>query len=303
MKKGLQIILNLIIFLLIAGFVWYMISSAGKEESSTVNVGTGTNEPFTSPYERIASFDLPEDVSRFEFHNDQLFISAGQSVYIYDTSGKQVGRFPVKPEVRDITVTGDNIYLLYPTEIEVYSYEGEKTHGWEACSDLSDYCSFTLAGDYIFVTDAANKNICKYTNEGNFVKFISSPVGFIIPSYSFDIETRNDTVFCVNSGRHLIETYTLDGKFISAFGGPGGEAGFFAGCCNPSYISFTSDGELITSEKGNPRISSYESNGKFKEVLLNSRLLGGGSEAYKVQTAGNRLFIAGKNKIVVYEKS
>ncbi|MDR2914375.1 MAG: hypothetical protein LBV74_06050, partial [Tannerella sp.] len=109
------------------------------------------------------------------------------------------------------------------------------------------------------------------------------------------------TIYCVNSGRHLIETYTPDGDFIAAFGGPGAESGFFAGCCNPAYISFTSEGDLLTSEKGNPRVSTFERNGNFKEVLLNSRLLGGGNKAYEVGTDGERLFVAGKNKIMIYK--
>ena len=89
-----------------------------------------------------------------------------------------------------------------------------------------------LTGDFVFITDAQNKNIVKYSREGNFKTFIDSPRDFIIPSYSFDILSYNDTLYCVNSGRHLIESYTLDGDFIAAFGGSGTEHGFFAGCCN-----------------------------------------------------------------------
>jgi len=299
MGKGLKITLNIAIFLVVAGFVWYMIRSVNKEE---ITYGENRQEvPFTGSYTEISSFDLPQEVNRFELHDGKLFISSGESVYTYDTKGNQLASFSVKQHVRDITVEEDKIYLLYPTFIEVYAMNGELIHEWEACSELSDYCSFALAGDFLFVTDAENKNICKYTKEGNFVKFIKSPREFIIPSYSFDIESRNDTIYCVNSGRHLIETYTLDGDFIAAFGGPGGEAGFFAGCCNPVYISFTPEGELITSEKGNPRVSSFERNGNFKEVLLNSRLLGGGSKAYETRTDGEQLFVAGKNKVTVLQ--
>jgi len=172
---------------------------------------------------------------------------------------------------------------------------------WEACSHLSDYCSFTLAGDAIFVTDAANKNICKYSTEGNFGKFIQSPASFIIPSYSFDIDNWNDTIYCVNSGRHRIESYTLNGDFIAAFGKSGSEAGSFSGCCNPAYISFTPGGALIISEKGNPRISSFERNEKFTSLWFNSKTLGGGNTASEVKAIKNKLFVAGKNKMFVYQ--
>jgi hypothetical protein len=299
MGKTLKIILNIAIFLVVIGFIWYMIRSVNKEEATYAESQQET--PFVSRCSQVSSFELPQEINRFESNDGKLFISAGQSVYIYDTGGTQQASFPVKPNVRDITAGDGKIYVLYPTFIEVYAANGELSHEWEACSELSDYCSFALAGDFVFVTDAENKNICKYTKDGNFVKFIQSPRGFIIPSYSFDIESRNDTIYCVNSGRHLIETYTTDGDFIAAFGGPGAESGFFAGCCNPAYISFTSEGDLLTSEKGNPRISTFERNGNFKEVLLNSRLLGGGNKAYEVGVDGERLFVAGKNKIMIYK--
>ena len=298
MVKNLKILLNIAIFLVVTGFIWYVARSVNKEEITYVENRPET--PFTSPYKAVSSFELPQEINRFELHNGMLFIVSGESVYIYDTAGSKLSSFPVKRDVRDISIEEGKIYILYPTFIEVYTFEGELSHEWEACSELSDYCSLALAGDFVFVTDAENKNICKYTKEGNFAKFIKSPRNFIIPTYSFDIESMNDTIYCVNSGRHLVETYSLDGEFIAAFGGPGGEAGFFAGCCNPAYISFTPNGELITSEKGNPRISIYGRNGVFKEMILNSRLLGGGNKAYETRTDGNLLFVAGKNKISIF---
>ena len=298
MRKDLKILLNIAIFLVVVGFTWYMVRTINRGE--TTYAETTVEAPFISPYKLVSSFTLPREINRFELHDGRLYIAAGEAVSIHDREGKQQASFRVKPGVRDITVEGKDIYVLYPSFIEVYSIDGELTRQWEACSELSDYCSFTLAGDFVFVTDAKNKNICKYTKEGNFVKFIRSPRGFIIPSYSFDIDHRDDTLYCANSGRHLVETYTLDGDFIAAFGGPGSEAGCFAGCCNPVYLTFSPEGKLITSEKGNPRVSSFERNGAFREILLNSRLLGGGSKAYEVRAAGDRLFVAGKNKISVF---
>jgi hypothetical protein len=300
MTKTLKITLNLTIFLVIIGFVWYMVANINHEKSLNSGV-SGKDAFFVSPYKQIASFKLPEEINRFELYNNQLFISAGQTVYIYDTEGKRLADFPAGQNVRDITVSDDGIYLLYPTRIAVYSTNGQPIRDWEACSDLSDYCSLTIAGNAVFVTDAANKNICKYTTEGNFEKFIKSPAGFIIPSYTFDIDSWNDTIYCVNSGRHLIETYTLDGKFVSYFGNAGSEAGSFAGCCNPAYISFAPCGTLITSEKGNPRISAFGRNGKFKCLWLDSKALGGGNQAYQVKVLDDKLLVAGKNRISTFQ--
>ena len=292
---------NVAIFLVIIGFVWYMVASISREDlSDDASVGESSG-PFLSPYRQVASFKIPEEINRFDLHDHRLFISAGQSVYIFDTDGRKLVHFPVGTDVRDITMNGEDLYILYPTRITVYSINGQLIRQWEACSKLSDYCSFTIVGDAVFVTDAANKNICKYTTEGNFVKFIQSPANFIIPSYAFDIACWNDTIYCVNSGRHSVETYTSDGDFIASFGGPGSEAGLFAGCCNPVYISFTTGGTFITSEKGNPRVSCFNRNGKFKGVWLNRKMLGSGNKAYEVKAMDSKLFVAGKNKITVFQ--
>ena len=301
MTKIFKIAFNLAIFFVIAGFVWYVVAYMNNETLPESGISGDSTTSFVSPYRQVASFKLPEEINRFELQDNHLFVSAGQSVYIFDTEGKQSGSFPAGQDMRDIAVGSDGIYLLYPTRIVVYSMSGEPVRQWEACSELSDYCSFAIAGDAVFVTDAANKNICKYTTEGNFVKFIKSPVGFIIPSYSFDIDHWNDTIYCVNSGRHLVEIYKPDGIFIGGFGNSGSESGSFAGCCNPAYISFTAGGMLLASEKGIPRITCFKRNGKFLSLLLDSKMLGGGSQAYQVKALNDKLFVAGKNTISTFQ--
>ena len=300
MYKRLKIAVNLVIFLLFAGFAWYMIVSIKKDGSLNYVTIDKSDDSFVSPYKQVTSFDLPEEINRFDLYNGKLFISVKQSVYIYDTEANLLGDFLVEPDVRDIAVQGDNIYLLYPTSIVVLSFDGLPVRQWEACSELSDYCSFTIVGDYVFVTDVENKNICKYTTNGDFVTFIRSPNGFIIPSYSFDIDSWNDTIYCANSGRHQIETYTLSGEYITSFGSAGTEPGSFAGCCNPVYISFTQCGKLITSEKGNPRISVFQRYGQFETLWLNNKKLNSGNKASEVRSYNDKLFVAQKNSIIVY---
>ena len=303
MKKGFKLVFNLAMFLIVTGFVWYMAKSIGGGDAPEFGRAAQQDEPFESRYFNAKSFEMPEDVNRFDLHDTKLFVSAGQSIYILDADGNQLSSFSTQPHLRDITVSGDEIFLLYPAQIAVHHYDsGELLRQWEACSQLSDYCSFTVAGEAIYVTDAENKNICKYTTEGYFVKFIHSPKGFIIPSYSFDIDVWNDTIYCSNSGRHLIETYTLNGDFIASFGSSGAAAGSFAGCCNPVYIAFTPSGTLITSEKGIPRISNFQRNGKFNEIWLNNRMLGSRNNACAVRASEDRLFVAVRNRILIYQQ-
>jgi len=75
----------------------------------------------------------------------------------------------------------------------------------------------------------------------------------------------------------------------------------FCGCCNPVHLTHTSNGEIITSEKGNPRISCYSSDGKFRSVLLDSKALGGGNVAYNVRLDDDKVIVSGKNRISFFQ--
>jgi hypothetical protein len=326
MRKGLRIIINILILLVVAGFVWYMISSLSGEEASYASMDE-EQEVFVSPYTKEFSFEVPENVNAMELVDNKLYLASDRTVMIYELSGMLLTQFEVSSivnydndddissdigtssqpssetsdNVRDIAVRDNLIYLLFPTSIKVYSSGGQEVNAWEACSDNSNYCSLTLTSDFVFVTDADNKNICKYTTDGSFKKFIHSPRGFVIPNFSFDIDTWNDTIYCVNAGRQQIETYTVEGDFIASFGHPGGQPGAFAGCCNPTYILFTSEGDILTSEKGNPRICLFEKNGRFKSQLLNNRMLGGGSNAYDIKICDDKLYVALNKTVSVFK--
>ncbi|MDR1155444.1 MAG: hypothetical protein LBL04_12120 [Bacteroidales bacterium] len=261
------------------------------------------NEDFVSPYKPIVVFTSQGNIEAFEQHDDRLYVVSENKLTVMDDYGKTLSRFGIKEGLtRDMAVDSDGIYLLRPASVLVYSHSGELLREWNACSELSDYCSFTLAGDSVFVTDRDNKNICKYTREGAFVRFISSPNRFIIPSLTFGIAYANGKLYCSNSGRHQVEIYSIDGEYEGKFGAAGGQQGYFCGCCNPVYLACTPTGEIITSEKGNPRISCYGGDGKFRSLLLNSKMLDAeNTAASKVKVAGDKLFTAGKDKVRVYE--
>lgn len=258
-------------------------------------------ETSNSPYKLISSFSVPEQVEAFELYEDKLIVAAANTIFIYDQSGTVINNFLTKKNIRDVAVENNHIYLLYPQQVEVYSLTGQLIQLWDSCSELSDYCSFAVTPESVFITDAAQKNISKYTTDGNFVKIIKSPNGFVIPSYSFGITHIDGTIYCSNSGRHQIESYTTEGDYITSFGKAGGASGLFCGCCNPVHLTYTSTGEILTSEKGNPRISCYSHDGQFRTILLDKNILGGGNTACEVKTWQDKLFVASKNMISVFQ--
>ena len=300
MKKILKISLNILVFLLVAGFGYYMIHSIFSDDKMVSEITDNDGKIFFSPYKKINSFKTPSEIICFDICDNTVFVASSGKVSVFDLSGKHQRDFKTDMIVRDIIVENKTIYLLFPARIDLYSIEGKKTGEWKACSNNSNYCSFTTTKDYVFVTDAENKHIWQFDKQGQLVRIIKSPESFIIPSYSFDIININDTIYCSNSGRHKIESYTLDGEFIASFGISGTQAGAFAGCCNPVYLEKTFNGNILTSEKGNPRISCYSKEGEFRTVLFDAKMLGGGNAAYEIHVSGENIFIASKKTISVY---
>lgn len=256
---------------------------------------------FVSPYRRTFAFEAPADIDAMTVADDNILLVAANQVFVYGMGGVLKDSFPVPSEVRDITVFDRHIYLLFPTRIEVYDMNGDMSHTWEACSDNSDYCAFTVFEGGVFVTDAQNKNICKYRLDGTLDRFIDSPAGFIVPSYSFGITHIGDAVFCSNPGRHAVEQYSVAGDYVASFGKPGAAWGEFSGCCNPVHLTPAPGGELLTSEKGIPRVSCYALDGSFRSVLLDDKALGGGHVAYDVRAVDDKLIVCGGHKVSVFQ--
>ena len=297
MRKIIRVSINILIFVLIIGFVLYIANSLGKNEPIFGSIHIG-GEP--SSYKKISTIKTKSEIIRFDLSEDRIWVALNHEVLIYNKEGALLKQFPVEQEVRDIKVEDNRLYMLYPASVDVYTVEGEKISGWKAQRINSDYCSMALSSEYVFVTDAGNKNICKYTKEGDFMAVILSPDGFIIPSYSFDIVIIRDTIYCGNSGRHKIENYTLEGEYITSFGRSGNETGSFAGCCNPAFLAVTANDDILTSEKGVPRISCFSREGQFKALLLGNKTLGGGVKAFNIKVQDDKIYVAGKNTLSVF---
>ena len=300
MNKTQKITINILVFSLIAGFGYYMVYSMKSDEKQILSGDGNAEDALVSPYKKTNSFTVSSDIIGFDIYLNAIYAAQSDRISVFDLSGEHQRDFGIKKDVRDIVVEDDRVYLLYPSEIEVFTLEGEKITGWTAHRNNSDYCSIALSSAYVFVTDAENKHICRYTKEGEFLDIILSPNSFIIPSYAFDIINIQDTLYCSNSGRSRVERYTLEGKYIDSFGKAGSEAGSFAGCCNPTFLAATQHGDIITSEKGNPRISCYSRDGKFRTILLSSKMLGGGTSAYCVKVQDDRIYVSGKNTLTVF---
>ena len=293
--------------LLLSGALLTQRTKRKKEISSRNSKDASSDKPYTtnfvSPYQLTSVFEVPDGIFALELVGDLLAVATEKAINVFDHKGSLQKNIQVDSDIRDLATDGTNLYVLHPASIDVFDLEGENIRSWDACSDLSDYCSMVVVNDVLFVTDAENKNICKYTTEGGLVKFINSPNGFIIPSYSFDIVYSNGKLFCSNSGRHMIESFDLDGNYLGSFGKAGADNGMFCGCCNPAHLAVSDAGEIITSEKGIPRISCYSPNGEFRNMLIDTQGLGGGTVGRDIRMSGERLYLSDNQSVYVYQSA
>lgn len=301
-RKFLQIGGTILAGGVLTGSMGYLLKNIKKPAGSSQIPQKKLETPvFKSPYKLVGAFRTPAQIESFDFYKGKVIIATLREIGIYETNGNQISHFTVGSNLRDIVAENDLIYLLYSSRIEVYDFTGNLKTKWEACEENSDYCSMAVSEHHVFVTDTSNKNICQYTLQGDLVRFIESPNRFIIPSYSFGITYAGNKIYCSNPGRHCVEQYSSEGEFLGSFGEPGDAPGRFCGCCNPVHLSFTANGEIITSEKGKPRISCYDSEGHFRNVLLNTEMLGGGNTAYDIKIHEDKIWIAGSNMVSTFQ--
>lgn len=141
--------------------------------------------------------------------------------------------------------------------------------------------SLAAVGDRVFAADAGNREVIianRQTGEvlqrfGKKDAALGNP-GFNVPSPYFALALAPDQrLRVVNPGMLRVETYTLDGRFVSAWGEPGMQIDRFCGCCNPVYFALTNDGDFVTSEKGLARINLYTAEGGFKGAVAGPETL------------------------------
>ena len=285
-------------------FVWHLFKNPASffhEEAKSDKVDAEGKADIISPYCKTAAFNAEDDVQAFEVIDGKIFAAAQNNIFVYAMNGELLDNFPIPSDVRDLALYGDRLYVLFASRIQVYDQDGEMLHEWQACNEDADYCCLTVMDSGVFVTDASNKHICQYHLDGSLVRFIESPDGFVVPSYSFAITHIDDTVYCSNPGRHQVEVYTAEGEFVRSFGEAGTAPGAFSGCCNPARLTASATGEILTSEKGRPRVSCYDTDGTFRSILLSQEMLGGGHDACNLRIWKDMIITASGRKMQVFQ--
>jgi len=257
-----KIIVNAAILLLVVGFAGFAVWKVASNPAELGGEVKASSE--VAQMKKAAEKSIGAEAVAAATENGTLYVAANSSVVVFRGT-EAVATHKVAAGVRNIAVHNGRIYLVYKAHVEVTDTAFNPIQTIAACSDNAELCSAAVVGSSIYVSDAENKNLVKYSADGSFQAFITSPNRFIVPSLVFDLAAKGDTLIAVNPGRHSLEFYTAGGEFIKSFKGD------FHGCCNPAFIAVDACGNIVASEKGEQRISSYATSGLLLGVLAEGR--------------------------------
>ncbi len=234
--------------------------------------------------------------------DNRIYVAVDNSIQVYGAAAALEKTIALSEPARCLSVdAARDIYLGVADHLELYAFEGKKKAQWAAPSERALFTSIALSEDFVFVADAGNQLIWKYDKNGEVLAEIGREdaqrdiPGFLIPSPYFDVALDPDGfLWAANTGRHSLENYTYEGDFRSFWGGYSMEIEGFCGCCNPTHIAVTRDGNFITSEKGIARVKVYNRIGELISVVA-------GPESFSEGTVGLDLAVDERNTIYVLD--
>ncbi len=234
--------------------------------------------------------------------DDSLYVAGDMTVLRFDTQGNLKGETALtdKPTCITLDRTG-TLYIGFLRHVVVLNSEGKQLLRLEVPGSRAHLSSIAVNKDVIAVADAGNRVVLIYDRSGKLLRGIGKRdpsrniPGLVIPSPYMDVAFAPDGLLRVaNTGRHLIEAYTLEGDREFAWGKPGTNIDRFCGCCNPAHFAILPDGSFVTSEKGIVRVKIHEADGAFRCVVAPPSL-------FSEQNKGHDLAVDSKGRVLVLD--
>lgn len=201
--------------------------------------------------------------------DDRIYVAADRAVLVFAADGTRRAQIDLPRPARCLAVSSEgNLFVGLIDHVRVFDATGTLQQTWNSPSDEAILAGIAVGGNSVYVADAGNGVVWKYDRSGNRVARIEGQDGFSAPAEFFSMTaTEDDTLHIANPGRHRVETYSSDGKFVAAWGEKSREVSGFSGCCNPVGLARLNDGRFVTAERGRPRVKVYDATGRFLAQL------------------------------------
>jgi hypothetical protein len=226
-------------------------------------------------------------------HDGRIVVARGEGVTVIGS--KQSPDLP--PDTTCIRATPDGgLAATTPNSVMLLGNAGMAGQ-WAITEGRPHLTCVAVHEDNVFVADAGNRIVWRYDRTGRLINRIGQRDtargvdGFIVPSPLFDcqVDPSGGLLWVANTGRHRMEAYTFAGAPCHQWGAASMGIEGFCGCCNPCHFALLSDGRVITSEKGLPRVKRYSATGELECVVAGCEAFGVEREALAAHTPASQL--------------
>lgn len=214
----------------------------------------------------------------------RIIVSGDGLLRFFDVSGHREQELRLQRSASALRwLDPQELFIGLGDRFEVRDLGGSKIMSSESLGSNSFVTSAVAQGSRLYIADAGKREIAicdrstgavigTFGRDQSSAKTKDANPGFVVPSPYFDLSMdSSQRLIVANPGRLRVESYTLDGRFLSSWGQAGMGVEQFSGCCNPVHIALMRNGDLLTSEKGLNRIKVYGSGGQLKAVVAGPR--------------------------------
>jgi hypothetical protein len=243
--------------------------------------GVPESQPHSAAYTRTAVIPLDgpgagqfaDEVRGIGIGADGTLLIAGDTKLVtLKPDGQYVREWRTASPPNCVTATADAIFVGEDGGIEVFAPDGTPQTAWRDAARLRHVTAVAVFADEVLVADTGDRCLRSFERSGKFRSDIGKDTrmkGFLIPNGYLDFAAdRDGLLWIANAGMHRVEQYTRGGERRAFFGRfDGQDPAGFPGCCNPTNIAVTPQGDLVVSEKADPRLKVYSPAGALLAVF------------------------------------
>jgi sugar lactone lactonase YvrE len=197
-----------------------------------------------------------------------IAVAADRRLVFHRLDGQFVRAFETARPVRALCFDArGSLFATFSDQVARVHAESVETIG-ESFGRDSALTGLAVAdtGD-IFVADSGQRAIWRLDARGARLGRIRAEREFAVPRAFFPIAWGDGHLLVAEPGRHEVQRYTAEGKLVGRWGGRSRDAAGFAGCCNPVSFAALPDGSVVTAERGQPRVKSFDAAGHLLHEL------------------------------------
>ncbi len=211
-----------------------------------------------------------------------LYVAGEGAVAVYGRDHKEARRLTLAgtPDCLAVGANGD-LFLGMRDHVDVLNARGEPKAAWEDLGEKAYLTSIAVGDADVYVADAGQRVVFRYDLAGKRLGRIGEVdaereiPGFVVPGPHFDVAFDSlGALWAVNPGRHGLEHYRANGDLVSSWYRPSMGIEGFCGCCNPTHIAFRGNGQLVTVEKGIPRVKLYSPEHTLVGLIADPKVFG-----------------------------